>query len=69
LAADAIDPGQGNYAVFAAAAMTAGLALALLDGDTLDAPALTAATLRAAAAVRDGRAARTLQRWSEASHG
>lgn len=69
LAADAIDPGHGNYAVFAAAAMTAGLALALLDGDAIDAGTLTATTLRAAAAVRDGRAARTLQRWAEASHG
>lgn len=69
LAAQDVDPGQANHAVFSAAVMTAALALAVLDGDALTPVTLTAAALRAAAAVRDGRAERVLHRWAEVSHG
>ena len=69
LAAQDVDPGQANHAVFSAAVMTAALALAVLDGDALIPVTLTAAALRAAAAVRDGRSQRVLHRWAEVSHG
>ena len=69
LAAQDVDPGQANHAVFSAAVMTAALALAVLDGDALTSVALTACALRAAAVVRDGRAERVLHRWAEVSHG
>ena len=69
LAAQDVDPGQANHAVFSAAVMTAALALAVLDGDALTPVALTACALRAAAVVRDGRAERVLHRWAKVSHG
>lgn len=69
LAANNVEPGQANYAIFSAAVMTAGLALAVLDGEALTPMTLTTCALRAASAVRDGRAQRVLQRWAEESHG
>jgi anthranilate phosphoribosyltransferase len=64
-----ISAGELNYSVFSAAVMTAGLALAVIEGDDIASPALSAHTDRAIAAVRDGRAARVLKTWAEVSHG
>jgi anthranilate phosphoribosyltransferase len=63
------EPSSIRYAVTAAAAMTAGLALMLLSPHSLNTVTLPGFTAQAMNALRDGSVARVLQQWAVSSTG
>jgi len=68
LAGHQVDHGERLEAVLHAGAMTAALALELLEPGALDLDRLPDQTIRAITVARDGEARLALHRWTEASH-